>query len=1501
MWNYTDIADFRKHIKKQKFSMHYLSFITVIIIFQVISPCTPLISDKRLCYDPDCSEVVSIAKTIINYNAKEPDIMSFPLNVDVKVFSKSAGTRDDLWGVEIEGKRGYIPKKFLREKKVIHKDLEYIVPTEASFKKLVQFSADGNEIKDQTSSIINSDMIQNDNATELPLDIDQVSPSFEVIDGTTIYSPSETEEEENSYATKIINQSPSTQEQPVLSVHPNLKTSEIPQDIASTVATGALPESNEDPEKSVINPSTDEVVKENIDKKVSFDDKVSEKVPSETPLATSEKEVEKPKPEDVAVENDLNLSQNNEENKEPKQLEENEEVKEDEEGFDDEDEDEEDDYDDNEDIPVEKQDVVEVLDKVENDSQGNDQELSEKSVKDKSEAIENETVTSTFANVLGKVTSYFASPDSQPPAEEDSQKKESTPFEESEKISEITSTTEEKLPEVTETPPPIATQPELEENQSVEVEKQVSDEKETLSSEITEEISEKTNTSTETVPETTLSNEISSEQKKTTMEIETTSEKEPEKVPEQVTALPDVTEKNLPGDEAPKEIEKSPVTAKEVLKSKILVPIATVKKFSPPVDSEEIKVSTELPNLIVSQKLQEVVESSIDENIEEASGTTETSVQLELTDQTTELVLESSSIDLTTQTTQEAVYSDSVIIEDVNNVSKVNNVIDKDKLNDTQDEIPKTEEELIQQGQPGINEEDGLSGLSQNIFTDRYPGFNEFPTTRNLLNVQNEVYPDSSELGDNNKSETSYSDTTIVPEDKETTTTASNDEIIMSSTEAPHANQELEINKEARNLENVEREVCSAHNNCDESIEKKLPDEKDSTFDNEQEVIHAIEQGQNYWETLSYLTLTALTTLLFSLGYFYIENTRRDGQLIAKINKLEKELLISTKECTALDETLKSTKTKLGSIEDESFGSNEIVTSLKAELEDANKAKVDLENQVSTLEKDLESATEAGLELERMLRELLATKNEENPLAKTIEDLQARLDAQQSANKSLTSALQLKTQELEIDKSENDSLRNELAVNVQKCGQLELEVTRLSEELNSMTTMKQEVEIRLTKKVEELEKLLSEITKQQKTLKIQLKSKEMEIKDLSEVVKKSDINSIDLNKLSNVSQMKAEINQLKEERDDLKIKLTEIEGAHNLLEEHSRSINKEIESLTDQVKMAIKEKNEAETRLEVLTKFFQEKETERQKEENLWLQKQGEVSTTVEKMQIMQSEIQNYKQQIETLKREIFDQEKEYKTQIAALEAKAHEQWVRARQSERRLEESKAESGQLRNRLTLMEKNLSDNESEAKTHRLESNGETATSPQLFLGAETSSSPLMFTGTSSIPPPPYLYGPPLPPFLSSHLPTLPGYDVGQRPPPLGRLSSPPPIPITAPGPLPPPPPLHTSSNSRYDHSGSSPSPPISPSLIPHPHGPYRSNAPPPPPIPPFSNDRIPPVPLPGMLPPPHLPNTSWGEDKLSSRNNGSFHPFQRDQHPREYKGSLDISEESVDRSRRSGKL
>lgn len=68
------------------------------------------------------------------------------------------------------------------------------------------------------------------------------------------------------------------------------------------------------------------------------------------------------------------------------------------------------------------------------------------------------------------------------------------------------------------------------------------------------------------------------------------------------------------------------------------------------------------------------------------------------------------------------------------------------------------------------------------------------------------------------------------------------------------------------------------------------------------------------------------------------------------------------------------------------------------------------------------------------------------------------------------------------------------------------------------------------------------------SLRKQLKGKDIEMKELSDVINQIKSNNLDLDKLYDVSRVKSEAVQLREERDDLKTRLSDVEGAHQLLE-----------------------------------------------------------------------------------------------------------------------------------------------------------------------------------------------------------------------------------------------------------------------------------------------------------------------------------------------------------------
>ncbi|CAH2008704.1 unnamed protein product [Acanthoscelides obtectus] len=141
--------------------MFGFKFLYFIILTLNLNKSNGQISDKRLCVDEKCQEPVSLARTLLTYSSPDSRILSFPVNAEVKIFSKEAGSRADLWGAEINGKRGYVPKKYVRELKM------YNVPTllvDTDFK-------DSSEVP----------------SVKLMVQPDSVKQPYEVIVGTTVY------------------------------------------------------------------------------------------------------------------------------------------------------------------------------------------------------------------------------------------------------------------------------------------------------------------------------------------------------------------------------------------------------------------------------------------------------------------------------------------------------------------------------------------------------------------------------------------------------------------------------------------------------------------------------------------------------------------------------------------------------------------------------------------------------------------------------------------------------------------------------------------------------------------------------------------------------------------------------------------------------------------------------------------------------------------------------------------------------------------------------------------------------------------------------------------------------------------------------------------------------------------------------------------------------------------------------------------------------------------
>ncbi|XP_066260466.1 transport and Golgi organization protein 1 isoform X2 [Euwallacea similis] len=564
-----------------------------------------------------------------------------------------------------------------------------------------------------------------------------------------------------------------------------------------------------------------------------------------------------------------------------------------------------------------------------------------------------------------------------------------------------------------------------------------------------------------------------------------------------------------------------------------------------------------------------------------------------------------------------------------------------------------------------------------------------------------------------------------------------------------------------------------------------------------------------------YLTTTSFSVLVLIFVWILVDKCRREGPLIARINKLEQQLLTTLKENDALHEKTTLFVEEKTQLVVETVP-NEVVNELNTKLSKTIEEKLALEDQILALEKELDNSTEVGIELNKIISEMLNSGDGSEILKDNIEQMQKRLLEQQNTINSLNNTLSIRETEnyeikleLDITKKKVGDLQGEVDMMVEKIlkieeekdrqhGSLESEIAiyknKCKEALTQEHVLRNNI-ISLNQKVAELQRLSDTKIKEYDSLKETLNT----VKSV-----KNDKNA--LKSFLDVSEVKAQLEQMKSENLKYSQQLSKEREANVSYTTQLQNLTQEIEELRLKYERADKDKVEINTKLEVLNNYFKEKEAQMRKEinkhESLWATKEGEATSTTERIRYMQEELQNYKCQNENLKQEIINQEVELKSQISMLEKKNQENWVTQRQAERKLEEARHEAAILRNRLTLRERTLAEGNNSI---RLQSppphhqNGELPVSPN-----PTQSPPLLFNPRDHItkspplkvmPPPPFLPPPlagapfmPPPPLdgmmsplsdISGMPPFLPGLTPGMfpgdhRPPPLGRMSSPPPV-------------------------------------------------------------------------------------------------------------------------------
>lgn len=425
--------------------------------------------------------------------------------------------------------------------------------------------------------------------------------------------------------------------------------------------------------------------------------------------------------------------------------------------------------------------------------------------------------------------------------------------------------------------------------------------------------------------------------------------------------------------------------------------------------------------------------------------------------------------------------------------------------------------------------------------------------------------------------------------------------------------------------------------------------------------------------------MAGILTLVVYVFTIYIQRNSKESSLIGKLGVIEQKMFTVKTERDILKEELDTTKHQFGILQKNLLDQRNLTIPLQKELDETKNQNSELKNRIEMLNYQLEEFQKEITSLQNQAQsredkniELIESLEENEKLKTEMEQNLKQINLELFEEKQITENLKLS----------NDNLTTQLSLLETNCKQLLQEAQLWNERVNELTGL-----LEVSKQnCEELQNTMKLKETELQGIKKSIK----EIKILEEIITESDDGDKKLQQLFDVSLIQEQLRELKEEKDLLFEKCTIVNETLHHKEEQLLESKEEIEKLKMNYNQALQDKMEAQTKLDVLSNYFKEKELQLQKElgvqEAMRQQKEEVASSASQHIALIEQENISYKNQLATLKQELEDTERNYKNKVATQEKKAHENWLAARLVERKLEEVKQESSQLRQRLTLLER-----------------------------------------------------------------------------------------------------------------------------------------------------------------------------------------------------------------------
>ncbi|XP_056301572.1 transport and Golgi organization protein 1 homolog isoform X2 [Danio aesculapii] len=421
-----------------------------------------------------------------------------------------------------------------------------------------------------------------------------------------------------------------------------------------------------------------------------------------------------------------------------------------------------------------------------------------------------------------------------------------------------------------------------------------------------------------------------------------------------------------------------------------------------------------------------------------------------------------------------------------------------------------------------------------------------------------------------------------------------------------------------------------------------------------------------------------------------------EKQLRDKIQQLLNEKSDAANKITELNDMIKEREQHLQNSEKSLSSSQHEIKGLKNHQQKMQSQWEQMSGSISQLNQTIVDTQEENANLNEKIAKMHQRIEKYQKTLKSYDDERAKVHVLMDEAKLREDAL--KAQVLSFEK-ENGALKEQKKSLLGDAKDWQEKHKKLSEEIRVYHKSQKELEDSLVHKENEIDVLSSCIAELNRlggcdSAELQKEDARMSNGDDSE--KKMDTMRLRIKQMMDVSRIKATLSVVEDERNRyMENLLTEQKSRQELEEQYQKVMHDQMNLNNEKTHLENQMKN-LQQRLEITTELYQQKENALQQkltqEELERREKETKLSEVDSKALRSEEEVRALKQKIKDIEEEMQQNERSLKSEVAVQEKKAHENWLKARASERTLVEERRESATLRQKLVEYRDKISDME-----------------------------------------------------------------------------------------------------------------------------------------------------------------------------------------------------------------